>query len=271
MSEEVQESTSNTPETTQESGAPKTTQEATSESGAPEIPESGTILDGKADGEGGDLPQELKYAGKYDNITALEKGYEEIQSLQTKTKESLNAANEKLKGFVGAPEEYTLPEDIKGYSDSVMGSLEEWGKEQGLSQDAYVELITKITAADQQGVESYKQEQMELLGKDADIRIQNINDKWGATFGDEAKQWMQEKAQSAKDVEMFESILGMQSQAVVNPSGTQPQAQVMITREQLSEAMFAKDSAGNMKMQSDPEYKAMVDRMTSKFNSQRGV
>lgn len=112
---------------------------------------------------------------------------------------------------------------------------------------------------------------MEILGKDAQIRIKNVNDKWAATFGADALGWMNEKAQSAADVEMFESILASQSGSQVNPDGGGYVGDVTITDAQLDEAMFAKDGQGNLKMLADPEYKKMVDSMTSKYNKQRGI
>ena len=234
--------------------------------------ESGTVLDGGQDGQGNDIvnfgDDGYKYAGKFDSAQDLENGYSESVAMHTK---KMGEMNEKLKGFVGAPEsgEYTLPDGADGYSDSVLGAISEWGNENGLSQDSYADVLNKISQAEAADMEAYKAEQVGLLGKDAEARIQNINDKWTATYGNEARDWMNSKALSAADVEMFESILAQGGGTTVNPSGTQVQGSVMITREQLSEAMFAKDGAGMLKMQSDPEYKARVDQMTEKFNTQR--
>ena len=239
---------------------------------APTI-ESGTVLNGGADGEGGSVAPEDKFFGKYNDKDAAEQGYTELQALQTKTKESLNAANDKLKGFAGAPEggEYTMPEGSSEFSGAAVEAFQEWGAENGLSQDGFSEMLLKVQGMEQAKLEEFKAEQVKLLGVNAQERISNINDKWAATYGADATQWMQSKAMSAQDVEMFESILSQGSPSTVNPSGTAAMGEVKITNEQLSTAMFAKDGSGNMKMQTDPEYKATVDKLTEKYNAQRGI
>lgn len=210
-----------------------------------------------------------KYADKYDTPQALEVGYKESVSHHTK---KMSEMNEKLKGFAGSPEngEYTIAEEATAYSQPVMDSISNWGIENGLSQDAYNSLLSSVAKAESENLEAYKTEQMGLLGKNAQSRVDNINDKWSARFGDDALEWMNTKALSAQDVEMFESILAQGDASTVNPDGTKPMGEVMITQGQLSEAMFKKDSAGMNKMQTDPEYKRYVDEMTVKYNKQQG-
>lgn len=233
-------------------------------------PASGTVLNGGETGAGENVPafgeDGYKYSGKYDSVELLEKGYNDFATMH-------KATVEQLKGFVGAPEsgEYQMPEGAKGYSQPVMDAMQQWGIDSGLSQESYDGLLGVVAKAEADNMTAYKEEQMGLLGKDAAARIQNANDKWTATYGAEATEWMQSKALSAQDVQMFESILEANAGSTVNPDGGQAAGQVMITKDQLSEAMFAKDSAGMMKMQTDPEYKKLVDDMTAKFNKQRGI
>lgn len=235
---------------------------------------TGATLDGGQDGQGGDIvafgAEGYKYAGKYESPEALEKGYSESVTMHT-TK--MAEMNDKLKGFVGSPEtgEYVIPEGANAYSAPVMESLSKWGAEQGLSQDAYDSLLGSIAQAEAANLEAYKSEQMGLLGHNYEARIQNANDKWTAKYGAEATEWMNSKAMSAQDVEMFESILADGGSSTVNPDGGAPQGEVMITQTQLSEAMYKKDSAGMNLMQTDPEYKRLVDDMTRKYNKQRGI
>lgn len=254
-------------------GGATITESAAPAAETPAAPESGTVLDGGADGDGGSVAPADKLFGKYDDMSAAEKGYTEMQSLQTKTKESLNAANEKLKGFVGAPEngEYTLPDGASGFSETVLSAISEVGNEVGLSQDAYGQVLSKIAEAEATDLAAYKIEQMGLLGNNAQTRIQNINDEWAAKFGGEALEWMNTKASSAADVEMFESLLASMGGSTVNPSGTQAMGEVKITREQLSEAMMKTDENGNLKRGYDMEYKGTVDAMIEKYNKQQGI
>jgi len=220
----------------------------------------GAVIEFGADG--------YKYADKYDSPQDLEKGYTESVTMHTN---KMTEMNDKLKGFVGAPEDgkYQVPEGTNAYSDPVMASLDKWGSENGLSQEAYDSLLSAVMEGETANLEAFKTEQMSLLGSNAEARIQNANDKWTAQFGAEATEWMNSKAQSAQDVEMFESILASTAASTVNPNGTSPQGEMKITHEQLSEAMFAKNSAGGLKMQTDPEYKASVDEMTAKYNKQK--
>lgn len=235
---------------------------------------TGQILDGGQNGEGGNIVEfgadGYQYAGKYESPQALEEGYKESVAHHTK---KMGEMNDKLKGFVGAPEtgEYVVPEGANAYSAPVMESLSKWGAEQGLSQEAYDSLLGSIAAAEVANLEAYKTEQNGLLGHNAEARIQNVNDKWTAKYGEDATEWMNSKAMSAQDVEMFESILANGVASTVNPDGGQPQGEVMITQTQLSEAMFKKDSAGMILMQTDPAYKKLVDDMTTKYNKQRGI
>lgn len=255
---------------TEEAGA-----EAAAGGGNPAAGENnlGTVLNGGEDGKGGDIiafgGEGYKYAGKYDSPELLEQGYNESVTMHTKKMEEVN---DKLKGFVGAPEngEYALPEGANTYSQPVMDSLNKWGAENGLSQDAYDSLLSAVMEGEAANIEAFQTEQMAALGTNAEARIQNANDKWTAMFGADATEWMNSKAMTAEDVEMFESILAHNGSSTVNPEGTQPQGAVKITQEQLSEAMFAENSVGGLKMQSDPEYKKTVDEMTAKFNKQQG-
>jgi hypothetical protein len=231
----------------------------------------GAMLNGGSDGNGGVAFGEdgYKYAGKYESVQDLEKGYEESVSMHTK---KMAEMGEKLKGFVGAPEEgYELPAGANEYSEPVMNVINEWGKKNGLSQEAYSELLQEVAKAEAKNLESFKIAEMEKLGENAQARIDNINDKWAATFGAESLEVMNNMATSAEGVKFFEAILAQTSPSTVNPDGGNANYGNVITDEELDAAMFAKDSAGMLKMQTDPEYKKKVDAMTIKYNKQRGI
>jgi len=234
--------------------------------------DGGNILDGGADGHGGNIEfggEGYKYAGKYDTPEALESGYKESVSMHTTKMQEMQ---DKLGGFTGAPEgDYTFPEDAAKFNDGVMTELQTWGKENGLSQDAMVDLVAKVHGADTKNMEGIKTAEMEKLGGDAALRITNANDKWRARFGGESMEMMNNMATSAAAVEFFESVLASGGDQMVNPDGNGGMSPTIISEAELDAAMFAKDSAGMLKMQTSPEYKAEVEKMTALFNKQRGM
>ena len=231
----------------------------------------GNILDGGLDGNGGNIEfgsEGYKYAGKYDTPQALESGYKESVSMHTTKMQEMQ---DKLGAFVGAPEgDYEFPEDAAKFNDGVMTELQTWGKENGLSQDAMVDLVSKVHGADAKNMESIKASEMEKLGKDGALRITNANDKWRARFGGESMEMMNNMATSAEAVIFFESVLASGSDQIVNPDGSGGMSPTIISEAELDAAMFAKDSAGMLKMQTSPEYKKEVEKMTELFNKQRG-
>ena len=101
------------PEVAQEAAAPTATTETTTD----------TLVEGS--------DTEVTYAGgKYKSVSDLEKGYNELQSTFSK----------KLGAFKGAPEDgYTLAEGVE--SSPRLEALQEWGKENQLSNDALNDII----------------------------------------------------------------------------------------------------------------------------------
>ena len=208
-----------------------------------------------------------QYAGKYKSVEDLEKGYTEAHShFNAKLKE----ANDKFGSFQGAPEgDYELGEDVEGFSDGIMGELQAWGKENNLSQDGYADVITRIKAAAQAEQDAFVNEELEKMGSDAKVRLDNINDKWVAQFGEESKDMLEGKIITADDAAFYESILSRLTQQQANPDGTTPQGERLISNEELDAAMFAKTESGTYKTAVDPEYKAHVEQMVKKYNAQR--
>jgi len=233
--------------------------------------DDGGVLDGGDNGSGGVEfgADGYKYAGKYATPQELETGYKESVSMHT---QKMSEMGDKLKAFVGAPEgDYESVDGTDGYSDPVMKSIQEWGKDNGLSQDAYGSLLKTVRDADAANLETFKADQMKLLGKDADQRITNINDKWAARFGADSLDLMNGMGQTAAQIEFFESILESTSEGRVNPDGSDAGGQMKITQTQIDEMMHKEDSAGMMKMQTDPSYAKEVYSAIEKFNKQQGI
>lgn len=234
---------------------------------------------GEGDGAGEGNPEPkfgeegYKYASKYVSVEDLEKGYVEQQS---HFNAKLTEANEKFGAFKGAPEGDYEPikdadgNEVEGFSPDVMSELQAWGKENGLSQDKYEDVITRLKTKLDQSNQAFIQEELKKLGKDADIRIKNINDAWVAQFGEESKDMMNGKIVTAADAEFYESIIEKLGGQQVNPDGTKSTLGTeRITHDALNAAMFAKTDSGQRKTLVDPEYAAKVEDMIKQYNKQK--
>ncbi len=205
---------------------------------------------------GQDTGTEVSYAnGKYKSVSDLENGYVEAQKF----------ISSKLGGFTGAPEAYDLPEGVE--STSRIEALQEWGKENQLSNEALQSIIQMDMEATQKANEAYVAEQKEMLGKDAETRLDNLSDWAKANIGEDNMDAFNAMITSAKSVELMEGLMKkMQGTA---PAQAQPQQTV--TKEQLNEMRFAIDkNSGERKMSVDPAYRAKVEKLEEEFYSRAG-
>ncbi len=200
--------------------------------------------------------------GKYDSISSWEDGHKELQKSYTQKTQEYKEA---MKGFPGSPEAYELSEGTE--STPRIEALEEWGKDNGLSNDALNSIISMDQEASQKATEAYVAEQKEALGKDADTRLTNISDWARATFGEESMETFNGMITSAKGVELFES-------AMKTMQGTAPapaQAPQAVSKESLKEMRFAIDkNSGERRMSVDPTYRARVEQLEKEAFERRG-
>jgi len=234
--------------------------------GEAHIDTNGGTFSGRENGNGVEL-----FAGKYKSVEELEKGYKESVSMGTKNTEKMNSMSEKLKGFSGSPEgDYEFDGD-NGYTDGVMSAIGEWGKDQGMSQEAYSTLLSKVGEAEAINREEHQTREMGLLGKDAQIRIDNTNDKLKAIFGEDLAAQYQGIGTSAAGVEALEQLVLRFGDNTTNPDGGDFVGETPITQDELGEMMNKKDSAGTPMMQASPEYAKSVYAKIDKYNKQRGI
>lgn len=180
--------------------------------------------------------------GKYKSVSDLENGYKELQSSYSK----------KLGAFVGSPDAYELAEGIE--SNSRIEALQAWGKENQLSNKALNDIIQTDIATQKTEMEIYITEQKGLLGKEADVRINNVSDWVKANVGPDSIKALENMLVSAESVKLFETI-------IKNSQGTAPAqapAAKTVDRDTLNQMRFAKDEFGNRRMSSDPIYRAKV-------------
>lgn len=192
--------------------------------------------------DGGTSSTKSYIDGKYKSDTDLENGYKELQSSYSK----------KLGAFTGSPDAYELSEGIE--SNSRIEALQIWGKENQLSNKALNDIIEMDMATQKTEMESYITQQKELLGKEADARINNVSDWVKANVGADGVKTLGDMLVSAESVKLFEAI-------IKNSQGTAPAqapAAKVVDRDTLNQMRFAKDEFGNRRMSSDPAYRAKI-------------
>jgi len=192
--------------------------------------------------------------GRFDSVTAMEQGLETSE----KRYEDYRSMNDKRFGsFMGSPEAYEMNEGLEA-SDS----LQEYAKENQFSNEALNGLVEFYNNDKAAASEAFYSEQRELLGKDADARLTNVQDWAKANLGADAMDTFQGMVNSAASVEMFENIMKMSS-------GTAP-AQVatsktVVDHDTITNMRFAKDNFGRRKMSTDSAYRAKVEAMEAEF------
>jgi len=195
--------------------------------------------------------QTVSYAdGKYNSISALETGYSELQK----------SYSQKLGGFDGSPETYTLDEGIE--TTPRLEALQAWGKENQLNNDALNSIVQMDVEATEKAQEAYVTEQKEILGKDAETRLTNLSDWARAQVGEEMMDTFGAMITSAKGVEMMEGLM-KQMQGTAPAPAQQTQT---VSKDTLNEMRFAIDkNSGERRMSIDPAYRAKVEALEAEM------
>ena len=224
----------------EESAATTETTEATVESNGEQVSET-TYLD-----------------GKYKSVSELENAYKELNSTFSKKTAEFN---EKLGAFTGAPEEYELPDGVE--PTPRVEAVMEWAKDKQFSNEALAELIEIDAQATEQAVQQYVAEQKELLGKDADARLENLTDWAKANIGEDYIQEFKGMITSAKGVEMMEKLMKTSQGTAVAQAPSKP----AVDADTVRQMRFAKDEFGNRKMSTDPKYRAKVEALEAEISA----
>ena len=187
------------------------------------------------------------YANKYNSVDDLETGYNELQSnYSTKTAEYKKT----MGGFIGSPEEgYALEEGVLGN-----GSIETWGKENGLSNDGYVSMVTAMNTAKEEADNAFITVQMGLLGANGTEPINNLIDV--AKAQDIDTDVLDTMTTTAAGVEVLEQLFKGVTGTVADTSATG-----VSSADELKAMRFATDEFGRRKMSSSPEYRARVEKL----------
>lgn len=201
---------------------------------------------------------EMTYAdGQFKSVSDLETGYKELRSSYSK----------KLGGFDGAPEEYTRAEGI-AEGDALYNYASAWGKENQLNDKALNEFVEGYNKQQTEQIESYKSEQIKLLGDDAKYRLENVSAylKANTQIDDEGLQQINEGLFGAKGIEVLEQLISSTKQATPTQA---PVVQAPDT-ETIKAMRFAKDENGQRKMSVDPAYRQKVENLERQAREARG-
>ena len=234
-------------------------------------PDTGSLLDGAKPAEGeGEAPAEGTWfmsegvagegerpewynADKYKSVSDQAAAYPELAK--------------KMGAYTGAPEEYdlALPEGVNEHLTIDMereGTKEfvEFAQEQGISQDFMAKALEFHSEAMMEALSDYlpdREAEMSVLGKDALTRVTNVSD-WGqANLSEEQFDMLRSVTSTADGVQLVEALIGKTRE---NPTPDKIDPVVGgKTPEDLKALRYAKDEGGHLKIQTDPDYKKMVE------------
>ena len=218
---------------------------------APATEQSQAWLWGEGVEGSGDKPEWLKDS-KYKSVSEQAKAYSELEK--------------RLGGFVGTPKEgYVLSEELGIDADdpSIKAVLDIFGKNNASNEFAN-ELIASYTQAQQEQATAQLAKEMELLGSNADYRINAIKEFAGQALPAHLQEAFNGMVTSAAGIEVVEALMKkMQGSAVAPEASNTPSNKIDGTK--LREMMFAKNENGQLKSSIDPEYKRMVDKAYKDF------
>ena len=187
--------------------------------------------------------------------------------------ESYNQLSSKFGAFTGAPEayEFKLSEDLTSNGvelngdDPLISAFSEFAKESNMSSEhanKLVNMFVESKYADGLSATTDEEtrvgEQMALLGDNAVQRVSNIDNWARANLTPEQAEGLNDAATTAAGVQAIEALIAKSRNSSVSPEGAVQASQVSMT--ELTSLQQAKDEHGNRKMQTDPEYRKMVQQ-----------
>lgn len=202
---------------------------------------------GEAPADQGERPEWLKE--KYKSVEDQAKAYGELES--------------KFGGFTGAPDgdyELTLPEGVEGefdLEDPRLSWFQETAKQAGMNQETFSSMLHGFIQSEIEGQPNQEAE-LKALGDNAQARLKTLGE-WGrANLSEEVFEKFRGVATTAEGVEALEAIISHTREAKIPRENTaQPSG---FTPEALRQMRYAKDDSGQLRINTDPDYRKKVDR-----------
>jgi len=227
-----------------------------------------------APGGGGEEPQN---ADNQDNTPSgeqserpdwlLDKYATEGRSIEEATSEQAKAYNElqgRFGAFTGSPDEYqvSLSDELKESGielkadDPMIEQAMKFAKDSNMSQDGFndmVNLYAMQQLAEAKAGEEYRAEQMKQLDN-AESRIKNINEWANKNLDPQTVEGLQDVVNTAEGIKAIEQIIAKTRNAPVNVD--EGQGNPGMTVEDVKAMQFEKDSNGQRRINTDPEFRA---------------
>lgn len=199
----------------------------------------------------------------------LDKYATEGKTIDEATAEQAKAYNElsgKFGAFTGAPSEYSevvLSDELKelgieiSNDDPMLEAAKEFAKESNMSQEGLngmINLYAMQQVAEQKAEADFKAEQLKALGPNANSRIENIQQWANKNLDPETVQGLEQMATSSESVKAIERLISMTRGAAIDPSDANNNSGA--SAEDVSKMQFEKDSHGNRRINTDPDFKA---------------
>ena len=174
--------------------------------------------------------------------------------------QSYNALEAKMGNFIKAPDEYNI--EGVDMADPMISELASTAKELNMSNDAFTAIVSKHAEVQKQMDQIAMEQEMHNLGDHAAQRIESINTYIDANIAPHLQDAVRNMATTSESIQALESLI---QQARPSTPAMSPQTQSVSSDPK--DMMWAKDSNGNLKMESDPEYAKMVTaRMEAYYN-----
>lgn len=171
-----------------------------------------TLLPAEADNSQGNQSEQLiqeqppqeqpLILGKFKSNEDVIKSYSELEK--------------RFGGFSGAPEAYTMPEEVDG-EDTFVKTLTELGKSSNMGQETFSKLLELGEQIMSTKDELHREQQLEALGPEANQRIANIDGFLRNNLGEKYDD-LKVAVKDAKTVELIESLIKATSPSKL-PSG----------------------------------------------------
>lgn len=200
----------------------------------------------------GDAPEWFK-GDKYKSVSDQAKAYTDLEK--------------RFGGFKGAPESYQLPEEVDNDASYVQ-MLTEIGKKTNMSQDTFGELLELGEAMLSAKMDVDRQAELDLLGPDAESRLNSIDAFMRNNLGDKYD-YFKDFANSAKAVELIEALTAATAPSKL-PIDSQPAVE-QVTQDQIEEMMTRKDANGQILFETSESYREKVYQAMARMNGEEYV
>lgn len=203
----------------------------------------------------------------------LDKYAIEGKTISEATDEQAKAYGElqgKFGAFTGAPENYevSISEELKelgvemASDDPMLVEAMKFAKDSNMSQEGFsglVNLYATQQVAEFKADADFKAEQIKALGPSGESRIKNINQWASKNLDADTVKNLESMASSVESVKAIERLISMTRNASVDVDNSESSSGA--TKEDVSKMQFEKDSNGNRRINTDPEFNARYQKM----------